>query len=62
MEIIEINIPDKQINLKLDDKEIEKRLNEIKSKGERKPNIDRGYMYRYSKMVSSAAKGAVFPL
>jgi dihydroxy-acid dehydratase len=61
-DIIEINIPDKQINLKLDDKEIEKRLNEIKSKGERKPNIDRGYMYRYSKMVSSAAKGAVFPL
>ncbi|HEB30486.1 MAG TPA: dihydroxy-acid dehydratase [Spirochaetes bacterium] len=61
-DIIEINIPGKQINLKLDDKEIEKRLNEIKSKGERKPNIDRGYMYRYSKMVSSAAKGAVFPL
>jgi dihydroxy-acid dehydratase len=61
-DIIEINIPEKKINLKLDKKDIEKRLNEIRAKGERKPNIDRGYMYRYSKMVSSAARGAVFPL
>jgi dihydroxy-acid dehydratase len=61
-DIIEINIHEKKLNVKLDKKEIEKRLNEIRAKGERKPNIDRGYMYRYSKMVSSAAKGAVFPL
>jgi dihydroxy-acid dehydratase len=59
---IEINISDKRLTLKLDDREIDKRLEAIKQKGERKPSIDSGYMYRYSKLVSSAAEGAVFPL
>ncbi len=59
---IEINIPEKRITLKLSDGEIEKRLAEIKTKGARKLNISSGYMYRYSKLVSSAARGAVFPL
>ena len=59
---IEINISDKKLTLKLDDREIEQRLESIKQKGERKPGIDSGYMYRYSKLVSSAAEGAVFPL
>jgi dihydroxy-acid dehydratase len=59
---VEINIPEKTLTLKISDKELEKRLEEIRSGGERKPNIERGYMYRYSTMVSSAAKGAVFPL
>jgi len=61
-EIIEINIPEKSLNLKISDNEIKKRLDELKSKGERKPKITRGYMYRYSRLVSSAANGAVFPL
>ena len=61
-DIIEINIPKKQLTLNVSDGEIKKRLDEISAKGPRKPNIDRGYMYRYSKLVSSAAKGAVFPL
>ena len=59
---IEINIPDKKITLKIDDKELQSRLESIKKQGERKPSIDSGYMYRYSKLVSSAAEGAVFPL
>jgi dihydroxy-acid dehydratase len=59
---IEINIPEKRLTLKVDEKEIEKRLDAIRSRGDRKPSIDRGYMYRYSKLVSSAAEGAVFPL
>ncbi len=59
---VEINIPEKTLTLRISDKELEKRLEEIRSEGERKPNIQRGYMYRYSTMVSSAAKGAVFPL
>ncbi len=61
-ERIEINIPEKKISLKINKDELEKRLNEIRSKGEKRPNIDQGYMYRYSKIVSSAARGAVFPL
>lgn len=59
---IEINIPEKRLSLKISDKEVEKRLDEIRSRGERHPNIARGYMYRYSRIVSSAASGAVFPL
>jgi dihydroxy-acid dehydratase len=59
---IEINITEKRLTLKISDDELEKRLNELRSKGERSPNITQGYMYRYSTMVSSAAQGAVFPL
>ncbi len=59
---IEINIPKKQITLKVDDREIEGRMKKIREKGEREPNIKTGYMYRYSRFVSSAANGAVFPL
>jgi len=61
-DLIEINIPDKKITLKIEDKELQKRLEKIKQQGDRKPNIDSGYMFRYSKIVSSAAEGAVFPL
>jgi len=59
---IEINIPEKRITLKISDEELEARLNKLKEQGEPEPKIKRGYMYRYSKLVSSAAKGAVFPL
>ncbi len=61
-DIIEINIPEKKITLKISDEELTKRLEKLKEKGEPEPKIKRGYMYRYSKIVSSAAKGAVFPL
>jgi dihydroxy-acid dehydratase len=59
---IEVNIPEKRLTLKVDDREIERRIEELRKKGERPPNIDSGYMFRYSKIVSSAAEGAVFPL
>ena len=58
-DIIEIDIPNKKLNVKLSDAEIKERL---KSWKEPKPNITSGYMYRYAKMVSSADKGAVFEL
>ena len=61
-DMIEINIPEKRITLKISDEELEERLKKLKEKGEPEPKIKRGYMYRYSKIVSSAAKGAVFPL
>jgi dihydroxy-acid dehydratase len=58
-DIIEIDIPNKKLNVKLSDAEIKERLKNWK---EPKPNITSGYMYRYAKMVSSADKGAVFEL
>ena len=58
----EIDIPNKKITLKIPESEIEKRLDKVKNERPRKPNIDHGYMYRYSQLVSSASKGAVFPL
>ena len=54
---IEINIPAKRLNLKVPAAEIKRRR-----KGWRppEPKIKEGYAYRYSKMVSSGAKGAIF--
>lgn len=56
-DIIEIDIPAKKLTLKLDDKEIKARLAKWKAP---KSKITSGYMYRYSLMVSSADRGAVF--
>jgi len=56
-DIIEIEIPQRRLNVKLSDKEIQKRLEEWKPP---EPKIKKGYLYRYSKMVESAAKGAIF--
>ena len=57
-DMIEIDIHAKKINLKLSDREIEKRTNELP---EFTPKINTGYLARYAKIVSSADKGAVFP-
>ena len=57
-DIIEIDIPSRIIRLKLTDDEIERRRKKWKqppSKAERGT-----YLYRYSKMVTSASTGAVF--
>jgi dihydroxy-acid dehydratase len=59
---IHIDISKKTITLKVPDAELKKRLKTIEASGPRKPNIDRGYMFRYSQLVSSAAQGAVFPV
>ena len=57
-DMIEIDIHAKKINLKLSDREIEKRTDELP---EFTPKINTGYLARYAKIVSSADKGAVFP-
>ena len=56
-DIIEINIPEYRIELLVSDEELEnrKRTMEVQKQPERK-----GYLRRYSKLVSSADKGAVF--
>ncbi|MCM1364145.1 MAG: dihydroxy-acid dehydratase [Faecalibacterium sp.] len=55
-DIISINIPEYKIELKISDEEIEKRKKEM-------PILEKtditGYLKRYSKMVSSADKGAI---
>jgi dihydroxy-acid dehydratase len=56
-DIIEINIPAKRLNLKVPTAELKRRR---KSWRPPAPKIKEGYAYRYSKMVSSGAKGAVF--
>ncbi len=61
-DIIEVNIPGKKLNLKVDERELAARLKEIDKRGDRRPNIEQGYMLRYAKLVSSAAQGAVFPV
>jgi dihydroxy-acid dehydratase len=58
-DIIDIDIPGKTLNVQLEAKEIQKRLEtlpvfELKKKT--------GYLARYAANVSSADKGAVFPL
>ena len=57
-DMIEINIDKKQINLKLSDEIIKKRIDGLP---EFIPKINRGCLGRYAKIVSSADKGAVFP-
>lgn len=53
---IEINIPARQLNLKVAEAELAKR----KSLWQKPPTkVKTGYLARYAKMVSSAAKGAV---
>ncbi len=56
-DIIEINIPEKKINLKISEEERKKRAQNFKPL---EPKIKTGYLYRYSKQVTSAATGAVF--
>jgi dihydroxy-acid dehydratase len=53
---IEINITAKQINLKVSEEELKRRRERWRPP---EPKIKEGYVYRYSKLVSSGAKGAV---
>jgi dihydroxy-acid dehydratase len=54
---IEINIPAKRLELKVSEEEIKKRRESWQPP---EPRIKEGYAYRYSRMVTSGAKGAVF--
>lgn len=55
-DIIAIDIPGKKITLKVSPEELKKRKKAFKPK---EPTIKTGYLYRYSKMVSSASTGAI---
>ena len=53
---IKINIPAHSLNVELSDDEIEKRKAEWTTP---EPRVKEGYLSRYAKLVSSAAKGAI---
>jgi dihydroxy-acid dehydratase len=55
-DIIAIDIPNKSIQLKVDETEIKDRLATWTIPA---PKITKGYMARYARLVSSADKGAV---
>ena len=54
---IVIDIPERRLELNLSDKEISRRFSKWRP---REPLITEGYLARYAKMVSSAARGAIF--
>ncbi len=56
-DIIQIDIPNCKLNVKLSDEEIEDRLANWEAP---EPKIKTGYLSRYAKLVSSASTGAVF--
>ncbi|OIP29532.1 MAG: dihydroxy-acid dehydratase [Deltaproteobacteria bacterium CG12_big_fil_rev_8_21_14_0_65_43_10] len=56
-DVIEIDIPNKRLTLRVSDEEIERRKRGWKAP---EPKIKEGYVYRYSKLVTSASTGAVF--
>ncbi len=55
-DIISIDIPNRRIDLEVDEAELEKRKKEWKAP---EPKIKEGYLARYARMVSSGAKGAI---
>ncbi|MBN1300387.1 MAG: dihydroxy-acid dehydratase [Melioribacteraceae bacterium] len=55
-DIISIDIPGRSLNVELTDEEIGKRINSLSAF---EPKIKKGYLGRYSRMVTSANKGAV---
>ncbi|MFP3869834.1 MAG: dihydroxy-acid dehydratase [Syntrophobacteria bacterium] len=56
-DLIEINIPAKRLTLKVPEEEIKRRRERWQPP---EPKIKEGYAYRYSRLVSSGARGAVF--
>jgi len=55
-DIIEIDIPNRKLSVRLNKYDIDKRLRSTKLFP---PKIKTGYLSRYSKLVSSADKGAI---
>ena len=55
-DIIKINIPERSLEIDLSPEEIENRLKEVKLPS---PKFQKGYLSRYSRMVSSADQGAI---
>ena len=56
-DIISIDIPNQTINVELSPEELQRRLSALP---QFKPKVDRGYLKRYSHLVTSASTGAVF--
>jgi dihydroxy-acid dehydratase len=56
-DMIEIDIPNKTLNVQLTDEEIGRRLDDLP---EFEPKVKTGYLARYAQLVSSADRGAVF--
>lgn len=54
---INIDIPNRKLEVEISNEEIESRLKNLKLKP---PKIKRGYLARYAKLVTSASTGAVF--
>ncbi|MDD5488873.1 MAG: dihydroxy-acid dehydratase, partial [Candidatus Omnitrophica bacterium] len=54
---IRIDIPKKELSLAVDESEMKARLAAWKCP---EPKVKEGYLYRYSKMVTSASTGAIF--
>jgi dihydroxy-acid dehydratase len=55
-DIITIDIPDGKLNVNLSKQQLEERMVEWKAP---EPRIKKGYLARYSRLVSSADKGAI---
>ena len=55
-DIIDIDIPNNKLDVRLSDQEIQRRLSEWKRP---KPKVTTGYLARYAALVTSAATGAV---
>ncbi len=55
-DIIEIDIPNSRVNVKVSDEELAKRREGFVP---REPNVKSGWLYRYSRLVTSADQGAV---
>lgn len=55
-DIIDIDIPNRSVNIELSDEEIKKRLDNLVKP---EPKVKEGYLVRYARMVSSANRGAV---
>ena len=55
-DIIRIDIPNNSINIDVSEEEIKRRMSNWKPKP---PNVEKGWLARYARMVSSANTGAV---
>jgi dihydroxy-acid dehydratase len=55
-DMIEIDVPKRKLNVKLSDEELKKRLRSWTAK---EPQVKKGYLVRYSKLVQPASKGSI---
>ncbi len=56
---INIDIPTRKLDLRITKQEMTRRLQDLKLP---KPKVEKGYLYRYSRMVKPASKGAILKI